>query len=100
MSNAAARRKPDDAVTDRLLRSFNAYLTAIEDPALYRIVFTDAPAVLGVERCDEVFDTYGRSGIRAGLAQARQQGMEIVGGVDVASRLIFGALVADKWLIA
>jgi AcrR family transcriptional regulator len=94
LSNAAARRKPNDSVTDRLLRSFKAYLTAIEDPALYRVVFIDAPAVLGVERCDEVFDTYGRSGIRAGLDHARQQGMHVVGGVDSASRLVFGALVA------
>jgi AcrR family transcriptional regulator len=94
LSQEAARRRPTASVVDRILRSFEAYLTAIEDPALRRIVLTDAPSVLGVERCNEVFDTYGRSGLRAGLEQARRDGMHIVGGVDVASRVIFGALIA------
>jgi AcrR family transcriptional regulator len=94
VSLAAAQRRPGAPLTERLLCSFDAYLTAIEDPALRRIVLIDAPAVLGVERCEDVFDTFGRSGIRSALVQAGKDGASVVGGVDVAARLIFGALVA------
>lgn len=81
-------------MVDRLCLSFDAYLAAVQDPAIHRIIYIDAPAVLGTERCDEVFDHYGRAGLRISLQRAEQIGKVVVGGHESACRLVFGALVA------
>lgn len=94
ISDAAVRNSGHRNVIDILMTAFEAYLVAVENPTIQRIVFVDAPAVLGTKRCDEVFDRYGRSGLRSELHRTERYGIEVIGGVETATRLIFGALVA------
>jgi AcrR family transcriptional regulator len=94
ISSVAIAKCPSPAMVDRLIASMDAYLREVQHPGLQRILFVDAPAVLGTERVDEVFDLYGRSGLRASLQRAEELGKVVVGGHDTASRLIFGALTA------
>jgi AcrR family transcriptional regulator len=77
-----------------------AFLEAAQDPAVQRIMFLDAPSVLGWARVREIDAEYGLALVRLALEQLIAGGQIRRRDVEVLSHLLFGALLEGAQLIA
>ena len=96
-ANAAARGKDD---LDQLARGFEAFLDAVLEPDVQRIIILDAPAVLGLARFTELDERYAFTAIVTALTQARENGKLRVRDPETLARLLLGALTRGGMLIA
>jgi AcrR family transcriptional regulator len=85
---------------DALARGFDAFLDAVLEPDVQRIIITDAPAVLGLARFTELDERYAVSAIVAALQAAAAAGRLHAGDPETIARLLLGALVRGSMLIA
>jgi len=77
-----------------------AFLEAAQDPAVQRIMFLDAPSVLGWARVREIDAQYGLALVRLALEQLIAGSRLRRRDVEVLSHLLFGALLEGAQLIA
>jgi AcrR family transcriptional regulator len=85
---------------DALARGFGAFLDAVLEPDVQRIIVTDAPAVLGLARFTELDERYAVPAIVAALRAADAAGRLHTGDPETIARLLEGALVRGSMLIA
>jgi AcrR family transcriptional regulator len=76
----------------QILAATNAFLDACTDPAIQRIVMTDAPSVLGWDEWREIDTQYGLGLVKASLEQAMETGLIARQPVDPLAHLVVGAL--------
>jgi AcrR family transcriptional regulator len=85
----------------RLITGCQAFLDACMDPALQRIVFLDAPSVLGWREWHEAAEAASALGIiEFGLHAAAEAGVVTIGNVPVFAHLVLGALNEAGMFIA
>jgi AcrR family transcriptional regulator len=97
-SMEAAQDASDDL--DELGRGFEAFLDAVLEPDLQRILVLDGPAVLGPARYTELDERYAFAVIVAGLRAATEAGALRVDDPETITRLLLGALTRGAMLIA
>lgn len=97
-STSAARGATDEL--DALARGFDAFLDAVLEPDVQRIIVTDAPAVLGLARFTELDERYAVSAVVAALQAADDAGRLHADDPETIARLLLGALVRGSMLIA
>jgi AcrR family transcriptional regulator len=97
-SMAAAQDATDDL--DLLARGFEAFLDAVLEADLQRILILDAPAVLGPARFTELDERYAFAVIVAALRSATETGSLDVDDPETVTRLLLGALTRGAMLIA
>ena len=83
-----------------LTAGFGAFLDAVLEPEVQRIVITDAPAVLGLARFTELDERYAFAATVAALEAANAAGVLAVADPQTLARLLFGALTRAGLLIA
>ncbi|MGP0029210.1 MAG: TetR/AcrR family transcriptional regulator [Acidimicrobiales bacterium] len=83
-----------------LNRGFEAFLDAVLEPDLQRIILVDAPAVLGLARFTELDERYAFVAIVEALRAAVQEGRLRVEDPETLARLLLGALTRGAMLIA
>jgi AcrR family transcriptional regulator len=83
-----------------LTAGFGAFLDAVLEPEVQRIVITDAPAVLGLARFTELDERYAFAATVAALEAANESGVLEVADPPTLARLLFGALTRAGLLIA
>ena len=76
----------------QILAAVDAFLDACTDPAIQRIMMTDAPSVLGWDEWREIDTQYGLGLIKASLEQAMETGLIARQPVDPLAHLLVGAL--------
>ena len=76
----------------QILAAVNAFLDACVDPAIQRIMMTDAPSVLGWDEWREIDTQYGLGLTKASLEQAMETGLIARQPVDPLAHLVVGAL--------
>ena len=85
----------------KILRAGCAQWVAMaEDPAVRRIILTDAPAVLGWQRWREIDERYGFGLLKHGVEAVAQAGRLAAGDVDVVAHVLLGALNEAAMLVA
>jgi len=85
----------------RLIAGCDAFLDACVDPALQRIVFLDAPSVLGWREWHEAGEAASALGVvEFGLRSAVDAGVVAVSNVAVFAHLVLGALNEAGMFIA
>ena len=97
-SMAAAQDATDDL--DGLALGFEAFLDAVLEPDLQRILILDGPAVLGPARYTELDERYAFAVIVAALRAATEAGALQVDDPETITRLLLGALTRGAMLIA
>ncbi len=98
---ASARAADGTAdATEALARGFEAFLDAVLQPEVQRIIVTDAPAVLGLARFTELDERYAFAAITAALRAASDTGALRVDDPETLARLLLGALTRGGMLIA
>ncbi len=85
---------------DGLARGFDAFLDAVLEPELQRIVIIDAPAVLGLARFTELDERHALAAIVAALQAADAAGAVQADDPETLARLFIGALTRGAMLIA
>lgn len=85
---------------DELARGFEAFLNAILEPNLQRILVLDGPAVLGLARYTELDERYAFAVIVEALRAATDAGTLRVNDPETVTRLLLGALTRGAMLIA
>lgn len=91
----------EDDPWQRLVAGCDAFLDACVDPALQRIVFLDAPSVLGWREWHEAGEAASALGvIEFGLQAAADAGAVRVSSVPVFAHLVLGALNEAGMFIA
>jgi AcrR family transcriptional regulator len=83
-----------------LTAGIGAFLDAVLEPEVQRIVITDAPAVLGLARFVELDERYAFAATVAALQAANETGALPVADPPTLTRLLFGALTRAGLLIA
>jgi AcrR family transcriptional regulator len=83
-----------------LTLGFGAFLSAVLEPDVQRIIILDAPAVLGLARFTELDDRYAFAAITAALSAATTSGRLRVDDPQTLARLLLGALTRGGMLIA
>lgn len=83
-----------------LTAGFGAFLDAVLEPEVQRIVITDAPAVLGLARFTELDERYAFAATVAALEAANEAGALRVTDPPTLARLLLGALTRAGLLIA
>ena len=76
----------------QILAAVDAFLDACTDPAVQRIMMTDAPSVLGWDEWREIDTQYGLGLIKASLEQAMETGLIARQPIDPLAHLLVGAL--------
>ena len=89
-SATAALRETDQ--WQQILAAVSAFLDACIDPAIQRIVMTDAPSVLGWDEWRQIDTQYGLGLTKASLEQAMETGLIARQPVDPLAHLVVGAL--------
>jgi AcrR family transcriptional regulator len=99
---AASMRAAQDATDDldELARGFDAFLDAVLQPELQRILILDGPAVLGLARYTELDERYAFAVIVEALRAATAAGALRVDDPETMTRLLLGALTRGAMLIA
>src|ERR1700722_16513575 len=97
-SEQAAVGSSDPA--ELLSRGLEAFLDAVLDPEVQRIIVTDAPAVLGLARFTELDERSAFGPTVAALEAARDAGALQIEDPETLARLLFGALTRAATLIA
>ena len=85
---------------DFIARALDAFLDAVLNPEVQRIIVTDAPAVLGQDRFIELDERDALGPMVASLEMARANGELAIEDPDTLARLLFGALTRGAMLIA
>jgi AcrR family transcriptional regulator len=85
---------------DRAMEGVRQYIRICLDPSYQRIVVHEAPVVMGWERWREAEDHFSFGLVRASIQALVDAGEIEVIPVEVASRLLFGALTAGATVIA
>ena len=98
-ASASAAGGASDEV-NALARGFDAFLDAVLEPDVQRILVTDAPAVLGLARFTELDERYAVLAIVAALRAADDAGRLHADDPETIARLLLGALVRGSMLIA
>jgi AcrR family transcriptional regulator len=83
-----------------LVRGFGAFLDAVLEPDVQRILIVDAPAVMGLARFTELDERYAFAAITAALRSAAESGALRVEDPETLARLLLGALTRGGMLIA
>jgi AcrR family transcriptional regulator len=94
----AAQEASDEL--DELARGFEAFLDAVLQPQLQRILILDGPAVLGLARYTELDERYAFAVIAEALRAATEAGTLRVEDPETVTRLLLGALTRGAMLIA
>src|SRR5918999_1735703 len=76
----------------QILAAVDAFLDACTDPAVQRIMMTDAPSVLGWDEWREIDTQYGLGLVKASLENAMETGLIAHQPVDPLAHLFVGAL--------
>jgi len=76
----------------QILAAVDAFLDACTDPAVQRIMMTDAPSVLGWDEWREIDTQHGLGLVKASLENAMETGLIARQPVDPLAHLIVGAL--------
>lgn len=76
----------------QIIAAVDAFLDACTDPAVQRIVMTDAPSVLGWDEWREIDTQYGLGLVKASLENAMETGLIARQPVDPLAHLLVGAL--------
>jgi AcrR family transcriptional regulator len=76
----------------QILAAVSAFLDACTDPAVQRIMMTDAPSVLGWDEWREIDTQYGLGLVKASLENAMETGLIARQPVDPLAHLLVGAL--------
>ena len=76
----------------QILAAVDAFLDACTDPAVQRIMMTDAPSVLGWDEWREIDTQYGLGLVKASLENAMETGLIARQPVDPLAHLLVGAL--------
>jgi len=76
----------------QILAAVDAFLDACTDPAVQRIMMTDAPSVLGWDEWREIDTQYGLGLVKASLDNAMETGLIARQPVDPLAHLLVGAL--------
>jgi AcrR family transcriptional regulator len=76
----------------QILAAVDAFLDACTDPAVQRIMMTDAPSVLGWDEWREIDTQYGLGLVKASLENAIETGLIARQPVDPLAHLFVGAL--------
>ena len=76
----------------QILAAVDAFLDACTDPAVQRIMMTDAPSVLGWDEWREIDTQYGLGLVKASLENAMETGLIARQSVDPLAHLLVGAL--------
>ncbi len=97
--SAQAASTASDEV-ELLARGFEAFLDAVLEPEVQRIIIIDAPAVLGLARFTELDERYAFSAITSTLRAAAVAGKLRVADPETFARLLLGALTRGAMLIA
>jgi AcrR family transcriptional regulator len=90
-ASAAAALKETDQWR-QILAAVHAFLDACTDPAIQRIMMTDAPSVLGWDEWREIDTQYGLGLVKASLEQAMETGLIERQPVEPLAHLVVGAL--------
>src|SRR2546423_4413006 len=85
---------------DQQRAAIGAYLDVCLEPAVQRIVLTDAPSVLGVAAWREIEARYGLGLVSAGLQTTMEAGYIERQPVEPLAHLLLGALTEGGLLIA
>jgi AcrR family transcriptional regulator len=85
---------------ERAMNGIRHYIEICLDPSYQRIVIHEAPVVMGWERWREAEDHFGFGLVRAGIQALIDAGEIEDLPVEVAARLLFGALTAGAAVIA
>lgn len=84
----------------QILAATDAFLDACTDPAIQRIMMTDAPSVLGWDEWREIDTQYGLGLVKGSLENAMETGLIERQPVDPLAHLIVGALDEAAMYIA
>jgi AcrR family transcriptional regulator len=95
---AAAVAESDPWEQQRL--AVGAFLDACLDPAVQRIILTDAPSVLGLSAWREIEARYGLALVRAGLQSLLDAGLIEPQPIEPLAHMLLGALAEGGLLIA
>ena len=98
-ASATAALKQSDQ-WKQILAATDAFLDACTDPAIQRIMMTDAPSVLGWDEWREIDTQYGLGLVKASLENAMETGLIERQPVDPLAHLIVGALDEAAMYIA
>ena len=79
---------------------FESFLDAVVHPDVQRILITDAPAVLGLERFTELDEQLAFPVLVVALKAAQEAGQLRVGNPEILARLLLGTLTRAAMLIA
>jgi AcrR family transcriptional regulator len=85
---------------DLMVAGFGAFLDAVLEPEVQRIIVTDGPAVLGLARFTELDERYAFAATVAAIEAANTAGALSVADPGTLARLLFGALTRAGLLIA
>jgi AcrR family transcriptional regulator len=85
---------------DMIRLGFGAFLDACLEPAVQRVVLTDAVSVLGWERWHEVGTKYSFALLVAGLKAAMDQGLLERRPVETLAHLLQGAVIRAGMVLA
>jgi AcrR family transcriptional regulator len=98
-ASARAANGASDPI-EALARGFEAFLGAVLEPDVQRIIITDAPAVLGLARFTELDERYAFTAIVGALQIATAEGKLRVEDPETLARLLLGVLTRAGMLIA
>ena len=76
----------------QILAAVDAFLDACTDPAIQRIMLTDAPSVLGWDEWRQIDAQYGLGLVKASLEHAMETGLIARQPVEPLAHLVVGAL--------
>ena len=79
---------------------FDAFLDAVRNPEVQRIVMLDGPTVLGWDTWHELDERYAFGTIKAVLAVAAEMGRDRPGAVDSLTHLLVGAVMQAGMVVA
>jgi AcrR family transcriptional regulator len=94
----AALTEPDAWEQQRA--AIDAYLDVCLEPAVQRILLTDAPSVLGLTAWREIEARYGLGLVSAGLGAVMEAGFVEAQPIEPLAHLLLGALTEGGLLIA
>lgn len=97
---SAAATKAGLGEVESLVAAFGDFLDAILDPEVCRILITDGPSVLGLERFTELDERFAFAAVVASLERANASGVLAVDAPEALAHLLLGALVRRAMLIA
>jgi AcrR family transcriptional regulator len=84
---------------DQQAAAVGAFLDVCLEPAVQRIILTDAPSVLGLAAWREIEAAYGLAMVRAGLQNVMDAGLIEQQPIEPLAHLVLGALTEGALLI-